>query len=268
MRKAKSIGRQEVPKPAMGLYTYAQLGQRVNAAKNTVEAYFKGRQGQKRAKKTTAKKSRARSRGTIQQRSLELFRKSVLVSKKIGVEPSANLFDELEVMHRPFFEFIVEREGSDEDLVLTAVLGALENQKEKAGTRESYKRFQEIFGDLNDRSLGRAAQEEPDLLPKLMNDEKLRPLTRANILQEIGALVRESDFGFIESFIGHDSPFIREAALRSLFDFYDPVRHPARSERVKALLDQRAAVEIAKGVKTQIQSLQEMLSLADLEVGD
>lgn len=127
----------------------------------------------------------------------------------------------------------------------------------------SYRYFLDNYGDLNDKSLKAVAEKDPDLLLKMMGDENLRPLTRANILQEIGNLVRESDIPFIKGFVDHESPFIRESALRALFDFYEPDSHPARSKMIQELVENRAKVESSEGVKSQIVFILEMMRMAD-----
>jgi hypothetical protein len=112
--------------------------------------------------------------------------------------------------------------------------------------------FREKYTHLNDENLLKASFEKPELLIQMVSDTDLRPSTRGDILQALAFGARAEFFDFVYGQLKSDSPFLREAALLSLFGYYQSNEKYAflKSEFLK-LFD----VEGAKGVRKTLEDL-------------
>lgn len=84
-----------------------------------------------------------------------------------------------------------------------------------------YSEFKKRFGSFNEENIETAAFSDPAFLKEIITDETISIVGRSYALYALSLRLCESNFEFIKGFAYHSSPLMQEAALMSLFVYFD-----------------------------------------------
>lgn len=192
-----------------------------------------------------------RSRSSLPIRKLRLLELSLSFLDKKGLEEPFEALKKVTIDDVPLLTFI-DSYAKDESAALSVRHALKLMFRERRG--KAIDRYREKYGYLNDDTLAKATDENPELLKELVDDESLRPSTRGDVLEHLAVGARAEYFDFIKSKAKAIAPHIREAAFIALYEYYDS---DPKTYDVKSIFDQALEVETADGVRATLTNLRE-----------
>lgn len=216
----------------------ADLIRDLRIAEPTLRSYRKHKE------KISSRASEPQAKLLVLEHGLELIRKLGFRDKEFDT------FRKLVFEDKPLFEFI--NTHASNPLLEKLVLTIIEKELGTARRMNPLEIYRDRYGYLNDETLTKASSEDPDLLVELVQDTNLRPSTRGDILQMIALGARDKYFDFVFEQLKSPAPHLREAALLSLYSYYEekPKYSFLRAEFLRLLESEKA-----EGVRKTLQQL-------------
>jgi hypothetical protein len=202
-------------------------------------------------KKSNSKKQLRASSLRLQ---LEALEHSFHVASELGIELNLEDLKKMTFRGRSLKKLIQSYAKSDSDLVIEVIDEVIEQE---ASARKSEKplidQFREQYTYLNDDTIQKAKDENPELLIKMVDDTSLQPTTRADIIEALAAGANPNYYSLIYSKLNDSSPYIREASALGLFEYYS--ENEIKYENVVSEIRSRMSVESAEGVRLTLKEL-------------
>lgn len=206
----------------------------------------------------TKKNKAPAKRKTSQAKVIEIVHYALkVISSHQGVNPIKELRELTLDSHMHLGEFLKRFEDNDSELLKITIKSCVERKLSERESVRALEQFEEKYTYLNDETLEKATYEVPELLKRIVFDEKINPLARAHTLYALSFDARKEYFPFISSFINHPSPFIRESALMGLFEYYD--KDEEQYLDLKEVFIKHLKEEKASGIRDKIVSLLERM---------
>ena len=202
-------------------------------------------------KKSNSKKQLRASNLRLQ---LEALEHSFYIASELGIDLNLEDLKKLTFRGRPLTKIIQSYAKSGGDLVMEVIDEVIEQE---ASARKYDKPLIDIFREkykyLNDDTIQKAKNESPELLIKMVDDTSLQPTTRADIIEALAVGANPSYYSLIFSKLNDSSPYIREAAVLGLYEYYS--ENVEKYESVASEFRTRMSVESAEGVRTTLKEL-------------
>lgn len=208
-----------------------------------------------RSKRPAAKRSKSK---TVRITYFRIFLEKISAS---GAFPTHELVDSIPVMgERNFSTFIKEFYASEEKMVVHIINESVEKFVSNRLAIDFVSLFKERFGGMvNEKTLTKAAMEDPQFLADFITQGKIKNFTRALAVSKLGLSLDDKFLGLIKSFTRDSSPLVREGAFKALAEYFfeDEEKYSGLYKEFKEALENEAG----EGVRKQIASL---LSLMDM----
>lgn len=202
-------------------------------------------------KKSNSKKQLRASNLRLQ---LEALEHSFHVATELGIDLKLEDLKKMMFRGRPLTKLIQSYAKSDSDLVIEVIDEVIEQE---ATARKLDKplinQFREKYTYLNDETIQKAKDENPELLIKMVDDTSLLPTTRADIIEALAVGANPNYYSLIHSKLNDSSPYLREASALGLFEYYS--ENESKYENVASAIQSRMDVESAEGVRLTLKEL-------------
>lgn len=196
------------------------------------------------------------TQGAQSSQRLSLPRRKLLVLEyclsaleNLGWPSPAAALNTIAIDDQPLAEFI-NRYAKDESITII-----LRHVLKGAGpSTPPLERYRARYQYLNDDTLAIASAEDPELLIELIEDTRLRPSTRGDILEALAVGARPEYFDLLVHQTKSTAPHIREAAYIGLFEYFES---GAEYHHLAGLFTEGLAHEAAAGVRATLEDLLE-----------
>jgi hypothetical protein len=123
--------------------------------------------------------------------------------------------------------------------------------------------FEKKYTYINEDTLKSGVSECPELVKKMFYDETLDGFARSHVLFAIAGWTEDKDsiFTMMMEQINHSNEFIREIAVRGLYQCY--ASDIEKYGYLKDVLEKRLEQEKAEGVRKRISSVLAQMSYSD-----
>ena len=112
-------------------------------------------------------------------------------------------------------------------------------------------KFEAVYTEINEDNLYKAALENPSLVVGIIEDDSLRPFTRAIALLKLSELADDAYWDLCLKGLNHKESLIREAAAQAFVNY--AIRDDDPRAEAETVLNHHLTTEDHPGVQTQIK---------------
>jgi len=178
-----------------------------------------------------------------------------------GDFPTLQLVSSIPVMKdRDFFSFVRDYYKEETEIVMHIIESAISDFAANKINIDYVTEFKKRFGGaVNDKTLAKAAKENPEFLANFISHGKIKNLTKAVAIAKLGLMADENYLGMIKSYTKDASPLVREGAYKALSEYF--IEEPEKHERIYKDFKQALKEKEGEGVKRQIKSLLDLMEV-------